>query len=400
MIDVEYGLLVIPELIVSKCIKHTHIVSASKVIRENNKLHIIYNSNGLSLKTLIEKDELSIVQKLKIIFEIGTAIATLHSKGYCHGAITIDNIVGEYDELYYCPKLITKASLGSPEKYSSDFEDYKMFILGLLCPHIEESYRLCKNDLSIILPYIPKSLRDFVVRVCSHTKIFEILSSPEFDKFNKTGIITRFHWTDDIQRIDIENKITNVDIKSNYREGVKMIYNIFRDYLSDHYVDEMFASIDIYNRGYFLIKDVSDLPAYFSAYYCACILIGCKIFNSQTITIDDIRDAIHTLLKSHPKRENVLSWELDIIVGLNGNIYAPGLFEECKTSKELYSLLIFYILDNERFTGYHLLLNRLKKMHNIHNHIHENTNITCAQLFQLEHIIPENEMEQLENFLE
>lgn len=378
----EYGCLIIPEILVSCCIVHPYILRCNKIVRDKGKLILNYNTNGLYLKTLNE--ELTVKQKMRVIYQIGKVIAMLHSKGYCHRRISLDNVIGEYDNIYFYPRLLTQAVRCNREAMIADTEDYKMLILDLLCPDLKESYTVSKSDLSVILPYVPKSLKDFITRLCNHDKIFEVLSSPEFD-----------HIRDNIT----EYKMIKVDRYSEYgdryRDGLKEIYCVYKDFLGSRYVDELYASIDIYNRAYPLVEKGMSL----STYYCACILISSKIFGEEKLKIDTIRNAIHELIKSHPRREDVLSAELDIIVYLNGVIYTPYICEECKNIREVYAMFIFYIIDKELYKTYHTLYDKLKKKHINEGTMRSDCYITCKELFMLEEKLTEEEQELLENYI-
>lgn len=369
MIDPEFGTFSIPELIISRCIKHPHIVRAHKVDRklglqkelqkglqseQVERLEISYPDKAIiKLEVLLEQDILSNKQKLKIIYEIGTALATLHSKGFCHRNIKINGVIGEYDELYYHPKLIIRATKGSKDRYAADIEDYKVFILEILCPNIEESFRLDKDDLSMIIPFVPKLFKNFVARLSEYKTIFEILAAPEFDQFNQIPIIEYSYF-------EINSLSINQNDKT-YRMGLKEIYNVFKTHLLNRCMDELFAAIDIYNRAYKLVENGMEIRTYYSA----CILIACKLFEDNYISIDDIRDSIHTLYKTHPKREDILSAELDIIVFVKGMLYSfeLSLYNECKNFEEIYAILNFYILDQDRYTSYNTFLPKLKALH-------------------------------------
>lgn len=362
MIDPEFGTFSIPELIISRCIKHPHIVRAHKVNRkteeegQGDQLEISYPDKAIiKLEVLLEQDILSNKQKLKIIYEIGTALATLHSKGFCHRNIKINGVIGEYDELYYHPKLIIRATKGSKDRYAADIEDYKVFILEILCPNIGESFRLDKDDLSMIIPFVPKLFKNFVARLSEYKTIFEILAAPEFDKFNQIPIIEYSYFEINSLPIDPNDKT--------YRTGLKEIYNVFKTHLLNRCMDELFAAIDIYNRAYKLVENGMEIRTYYSA----CILIACKLFEDNYISIDDIRDSIHTLYKTHPKREDVLSAELDIIVLVKGMLYSfeLSLYNECKNFEEIYAILNFYILDQDRYTSYNTFVAKLKSLHQL-----------------------------------
>lgn len=384
----NYGNFIIPELLLSRCINHENIVRANKIYRKNNQVYLKYPNTGVNLQNLIENDELTNKQKLKIIYEIGRAIAMLHSRGLCHRQIRIENVLCEYEELYYHPKILTKATRGNKEHFISDVEDFKAFILETLCPNIEESYKLSKNDLSIILPYVTPRFKDFIARICNYDNIYEILSSSEFD---------------DIKTISGEKLIdysyVHVDRNRNYdgkyREGVKEIYCLFKESFKSRYLDELFLSIDLYNRAYDLVKKGMDIKCY----YASCILIGTKTFENPTLSIDDIRDGIHSLFNVHPKREDMLSAELDILVYLKGVIYTPWIFDECKNVKELYAILIFYILDKELYNTYHELYMKLKNKHS-KEISREDTYITCEEFMKLENSISDDEMDRLEKLLD
>lgn len=403
----EYGYQDISEIVVTFCIDHNYIYRSSHIKRKDDKLFIHYSDKELKLKTIIDNDELTLKQKMKIVYQIGEAIAMLHSKSFCCNSIDIENVIGYYDDFYFNPQLIIHATSDlnkSQEELlknvSKDVQDYKLLIFDILCPDVKDSYYAttktgCKNrehDISVIVPYVPDKIKDFITRVCNNDKIVGILSSPEFDDIRNSNI-TNCNYIS-VKRNDKYELV--VDNKGfDYRKGIKEIYCVYKDYLKSRYIDELFLAIDIYNRSFSLLEHGMS----FQAYYCGCILLASKILGEDKLAIDDIRDAIHDITKSHPKREDVLSAELDIIVKLRGIVYTPYIYRECKNFKELYSILTFYILDKELYKDYHMFYDRLRNKHIIEGTMRGDTYFTCEEFFDKGDKLSDKEIDEIETFI-
>ena len=399
-----YGTFAVPELLISRCIKHKNILGASRVTRKDNALKIHYSVGAIGLQTLLDNDDTSLKQKIKIIYEIGTVLALLHSKGLCHTNISVDCVTGHYESIYFVPRVMVKAVRGTKELMTADVEDYKSLIFRILCPDVEETYKVTKNDLSLILPFVPEETKDFVTRIVSHNTLYQMLSSPIFD--NVKDLIGEGY--DKI--IDYENvpcpKVIVCNVSSSelidprYREGIKEINFLFKHNFKNRYADELMLSIDLYNRAFPLVLKGMNLRCF----YVTCILLASKIYDNNMVPIDDIRSAVHDCFKEHPKRCDVLSAELDIIVYLKGLLYNPNdlIYENCTSVMELYSVLNYYILDRDRYMLYPEFIVKLKKLHE-GQAIGLMDYVTCEELHVLDNSInnlSDEEADKLESLLD